>query len=63
MKRQNNTNSLAFNKMAVAELNDSALIAINGGSTIVGGETCSGCCCDPITTKVSLVRTIEAAEF
>ena len=59
MKKQNVNNKLAFNKAAVTELNENSLIAINGGSTIVGGETCSGCVCDPITIKMTLI----AAEF
>ena len=55
MKKQNVNNKLAFNRAAVTELNDNSLIAINGGSTIVGGETCSGCVCDPITVKMTLI--------
>ena len=49
MKKQNVNNKLAFNKAAVTELNDNSLIAINGGSTIVGGETCTGCVCFSVT--------------
>lgn len=52
MKKQNTLNSLAFNKMAVLELNDTILTTINGGSTIIGGETCTGCCCVSINKTV-----------
>jgi|GEM_PF-711663 len=45
-------NKLAFLKSAVAELNASEMRSINGGSTIVGGETCSGCVCLPILSVV-----------
>ena len=55
MKKQNVNNKLAFNKAAVTELNENSLRTINGGSTIVGGETCSGCVCDPVTIKMTLV--------
>ncbi|WP_168732806.1 hypothetical protein [Flavobacterium supellecticarium] len=46
-------NKLAFAKSSVAELNPADIITINGGSTIVGGETCSGCVCLPVQTIVS----------
>ena len=59
MKKQNVNNKLAFNKAAVTELNENSLITINGGSTIVGGETCSGCVCLDISFKM----TIQAQEF
>ncbi|WP_117610283.1 class I lanthipeptide [Flavobacterium sp. ABG] len=41
MKKQNPTNKLAFNKVAVAELNEKQLTAINGGTSItfVGGTS------------------------
>ena len=39
MKKQNVNNKLAFNKAAVAELNEKSLHAINGGSS-------TGCVCD-----------------
>ncbi|MEO4003934.1 class I lanthipeptide [Flavobacterium sp. CAU 1735] len=45
-------NKLAFLKSAVAELNAAEMRTINGGSTIVGGETCSGCVCLPILSVV-----------
>ncbi|MFC4816604.1 MULTISPECIES: class I lanthipeptide [unclassified Flavobacterium] len=54
MKKQNMNNRLAFNKAAVIELNENSLIEIYGGSTIVGGETCSGCMCDPITIRITI---------
>lgn len=56
MKKQNSSNKLAFNKAAVTELNASVLVSVNGGaaSTIIGGETCSGCVCSPITIKMTI---------
>jgi bacteriocin-like protein len=45
MKKQNVKNKLAFTKAAVTELNTNDLAQINGGTTIVGGDTCTGCCC------------------
>lgn len=55
MKKQNANNKLAFNKAAVTELNDNALLAVNGGTTIVGGdETCTGCCCVSVVTRLSI---------
>ncbi|MDX6192124.1 class I lanthipeptide [Flavobacterium sp. Fl-318] len=41
MKKQNPTNKLAFNKVAVAELNENQLTEINGGTSItfVGGTS------------------------
>ncbi|MDX6192125.1 class I lanthipeptide [Flavobacterium sp. FlaQc-52] len=41
MKKQNPTNKLAFNKVAVAELNEKQLTAINGGTSVftVGGTS------------------------
>ncbi len=33
MKKQNLNNKLAFNKLAVTELNDNALYEVNGGLT------------------------------
>ncbi|MBP1221924.1 MULTISPECIES: class I lanthipeptide [unclassified Flavobacterium] len=34
MKKQNPTNKLAFNKVAVAELNENQMQDVNGGSLI-----------------------------
>lgn len=48
MKKSNGNNVLAFAKAAVTELNEILLLEIQGGSTIVGGIDCSGCCCDPL---------------
>ena len=49
MKKQN-SNKLIFNKMAVTELNENQLNAVNGGTSIIGGEeTCTGCCCLQVT--------------
>lgn len=39
------TNKLAFKKADVTELNDNSMNEINGGSTILGGDNCTGCCC------------------
>ncbi|WP_456313917.1 class I lanthipeptide [Pseudomonas shirazensis] len=50
MKNQSQNNKLIFNKTAVAELNESQLNEVNGGTSIIGGEdTCTGCCCLKIT--------------
>jgi hypothetical protein len=50
MKKQNPNNKLAFNKVAVTELNENQLKDINGGTSIVGGgDTCTGCCCLRVT--------------
>lgn len=43
MKTQNN--KLVFNKSVIVELQNTDLFNINGGSTIVGGPTCTGCNC------------------
>ncbi len=51
-------NKLAFAKSSVAELNPADMITINGGSTIVGGETCSGCVCLPVRTIVNDVFAV-----
>lgn len=44
MKTQH-TNKLAFEKFSIAELQQDEMLQIKGGSTILGGETCTGCCC------------------
>jgi hypothetical protein len=41
MKKQNINNKLVFNKAAVAELNHSELLYVNGGSS-------TGCVCDAV---------------
>ena len=46
-------NALAYNKSTVTELNDSQMNTLKGGSTIVGGETCSGCVC------VTVIKTLQ----
>ncbi|MWB96552.1 hypothetical protein GON26_19480 [Flavobacterium sp. GA093] len=51
MKKIIISNKLAFKKADVTELNDNSLNEINGGSTIIGGDNCTGCCC----LKISLV--------
>ena len=45
MKTQNKNNKLAFGKASILELQQDELLQVNGGSTIVGGETCTGCAC------------------
>jgi hypothetical protein len=45
MKKQNVNNRLAFNKAAVTELNSDDLAQVNGGTTVGGGITCTGCFC------------------
>ena len=57
--KQNVNNKLAFNKAIVSELNENVLTTINGGSTIHGGETCSGCVCDPVTIKITIFAQIQ----
>ncbi|MDX6192126.1 class I lanthipeptide [Flavobacterium sp. Fl-318] len=38
MKKQNPTNKLAFNKVAVAELNENQLTNVNGGTSTTNGS-------------------------
>jgi hypothetical protein len=52
MKKQNIKSKLDFNKKTAIELNSNQLMQINGGTTIIGGETCSGCCCHTILDKM-----------
>ena len=53
MKNQSQNNKLAFNKTAVAELNESQLNEVNGRTSIDGGgDTCTGCCCLQITNNL-----------
>ncbi len=52
MKTQNVNNRLRFEKSSLAELNGLQMNSINGGSTIVGGETCSGCICITVTQQL-----------
>ena len=47
MKTQNANSKLRFHKNSLTELNSLEMNKINGGSTIIGGETCSGCVCFP----------------
>lgn len=57
MKTQSVNNKLRFEKNSLTELNHADMNSINGGgSTIVGGETCSGCVCVPVLTKLTVVR-------
>jgi len=60
MKSQNKNNKLAFNTTAVMELNNNQMNNINGGivgSTIVGGgDTCTGCVCLPVLTKMTIIK-------
>ena len=52
MKTQNINNKMRFNKTSLVELNNSEIIEINGGSTIVGGPTCTGCVCDDVNNDL-----------
>lgn len=52
MKNVTINNKLYFRKADVTELNENSLSEIRGGSTIIGGETCTGCCCLQITILV-----------
>lgn len=52
MKTTNMHSRLAFKKANVTELNDNLLDEINGGSTIRGGDSCTGCCCLQISILV-----------
>ncbi|UUC46209.1 class I lanthipeptide [Flavobacterium cerinum] len=56
MKTHNKINKLVFAKNDIAELNHLEMLEINGGSTIMGGETCTGCVC------LSAIRTIMQIE-
>ncbi|HRB71776.1 hypothetical protein [Flavobacterium sp. WV_118_3] len=56
MKTTHTTNRLLFAKNDIAELNATEMITINGGSTIMGGETCTGCVC------ISVIGTIMQIE-
>jgi hypothetical protein len=58
MKKTNSINKLAFGKATVTELNENTLLTVNGGSTIHGGETCTGCCCVDISIKVGQLTVI-----
>lgn len=56
MKTLNTHNRLAFAKSDIAELNSLEMLQVNGGSTIMGGETCTGCVC------ISVIGTIMQVE-
>jgi hypothetical protein len=53
MKNLNFNNKLYFRKADVTELNDNSLNAVVGGSTIIGGDNCTGCCCLQISILVA----------
>lgn len=57
MKKQNQ-NKLAFNKAAVTELNGQQLKNVNGGTKGIDGDTNpnSGCVCDPLYTKITVIK-------
>lgn len=59
MKKQN-PNKLAFNKAVVTELNMQELNAVNGGISGRDADTNpnSGCVCDPIVTKITVLKPI-----
>lgn len=37
--------SLVFAKSAILELQNEELLTVNGGSTVAGGPSCTGCVC------------------
>jgi hypothetical protein len=59
MKKTKLINSLAFGKATVAELNDNDLFSVNGGSTIIGGPTCSGCMCEDVKYYLTVMLPEE----
>lgn len=56
MKTTHTQNRLLFAKNDIVELNTIEMTAINGGSTIMGGDTCTGCVC------ISVIGTIMQLE-
>lgn len=50
MKKQNTSNKLAFNKAAVAELNENSLEQVRGGSS-------TGCVCDAVADAIKDIIT------
>jgi len=54
MKNVTLNNKLYFKRADVTELNYSSLKEINGGSTIIGGDNCTGCCC--LQTSISILQ-------
>ncbi|MBP2833389.1 class I lanthipeptide [Aquimarina sp. U1-2] len=56
MKTQNVENKLKFSKNSISELNQDQMMSINGGSTIIGGETCSGCVCMPTINTITVIK-------
>ncbi|MWB96553.1 hypothetical protein GON26_19485 [Flavobacterium sp. GA093] len=60
MKKQNPNNKLAFNKVAVTELNTQQLKNVNGG---VKGEELtdpiSGCFCVPVSFQLTIIKQLN----
>lgn len=46
MKKRNNVNRLAFNKVAIAELNNDQLVKVYGGSS-------TGCVCEAVADAIA----------
>ena len=63
MKKLKSNNILSFKKASILELNESAMKTINGGSTILGGETCTGCCCVTVTISITINDPILKIDF
>ncbi|MWB96551.1 hypothetical protein GON26_19475 [Flavobacterium sp. GA093] len=60
MKKQNPDNKLAFNKVAVTELNSHQLKNVNGG--VKGDELTdpiSGCFCVPVSLKLTIIKQVN----
>ena len=60
MKKQKPNNKLAFNKVAVTELNTQQLKNVNGG---VKGEELtdpiSGCFCVPVSFQLTIIKQLN----
>ncbi|PWB19017.1 class I lanthipeptide [Flavobacterium sp. HTF] len=56
--KKHNQNKLTFNKAVVTELNIQQLRNINGGISGRDSDTNpnSGCICDPILTKITIIK-------
>lgn len=56
MKKSNVNNKLAFNKAVVTELNAAELQIVNGGVKDEGDGGLSGCICNPISIKITILN-------
>lgn len=57
MKKSNLNNKLAFNKADVTELNTQQLQIVNGGVKEDGETGLSGCICNPLQTKITIIKS------